>query len=129
VTDELLVKLTIEEKIGLLHQYQAPIPRLGIGPFTNGTEVLHGVTDQGPATVFPQAIGLASTWNLALVTAVGAAVGEEVRAFHHKTLGTCGPRRHSSTSWPTTTKPGVARRRATCHPGCCVSTNYPPTRQ
>lgn len=88
--DDLLGKLTIDEKVGLLHQYQAPVPRLGIGRFVNGTEVLHGVTDQGPATVFPQAVGLASTWNPELVAAVGAAVGEEVRAFHHKDPTRCG---------------------------------------
>lgn len=88
--DDLVRRLTIDEKIGLLHQYQAPIPRLGIGPFTNGTEVLHGVTDQGPATVFSQAIGLASTWNPELLAAVGVAVGNEVRAFHHKDPSRCG---------------------------------------
>jgi beta-glucosidase len=88
--DDLVGRLTIDEKIGLLHQYQAPVPRLGLGRFVNGTEVLHGVTDQGPATVFPQAVGLGSTWNPELLAAVGAAVGDEVRAFHHKDPGRCG---------------------------------------
>src|SRR5262249_28648344 len=88
--EDLIGRLTIEEKIGLLHQCQAPVPRLGIGPFITGTEVLPGVKDQGPATTFPQAVGLASTSNPALVTAVGTAVGEEVRAFHHKDPARCG---------------------------------------
>jgi beta-glucosidase len=81
---DLLGQLTLAEKIALLHQYQAPVRRLGIPAFRTGTEALHGVAWLGPATVFPQAIGLASTWNPDLVTAVGEAVGDEVRAFHHR---------------------------------------------
>jgi beta-glucosidase len=52
--------------------------------FRTGTEALHGVAWLGPATVFPQAIGLATSWNPDLVHAVGAAVGDEVRVFHRK---------------------------------------------
>jgi beta-glucosidase len=81
---DLLHRLTLAEKVALLHQYQAPIPRLGIGPFHTGTEVLHGLAWLGPATVFPQAVGLASTWNPELVRRVGEAVGDEARGFHHK---------------------------------------------
>jgi beta-glucosidase len=83
-TATLLARLTLPEKIALLHQYQAPVPRLGIAPFRTGTEALHGLAWLGPATVFPQAIGLASTWDPELVRRVGAAVGDETRAFHHK---------------------------------------------
>ncbi|HLL66375.1 MAG TPA: glycoside hydrolase family 3 C-terminal domain-containing protein [Micromonosporaceae bacterium] len=81
---DLVGRLTLEEKLGLLHQRQAAIPRLGLEPFTTGTEALHGIAWLGPATVFPQAVGLASTWNLALVGEVGAAVGDEARGLHHK---------------------------------------------
>ncbi|MGC4808245.1 beta-glucosidase [Micromonospora sp. DT233] len=81
--DALLARLSMPEKIGLLHQWQAPVPRLGLPPFRTGTEALHGVAWLGVATVFPQAIGLASSWNPELVRAVGAAVGDEVRAKHH----------------------------------------------
>jgi beta-glucosidase len=81
---DLLARLTLDEKVALMHQHQAPVPRLGIGPFRTGTEALHGLAWLGPATVFPQALGLASTWNLDLVRAVGEAVGDEVRGFHHK---------------------------------------------
>ncbi|MEV6693726.1 glycoside hydrolase family 3 C-terminal domain-containing protein [Micromonospora sp. NPDC051196] len=81
--DDLVAQLTLPEKIGLLHQWQAPVPRLGLPGFRTGTEALHGVAWLGPATVFPQVIGLASSWNPELVRAVGAAVGEEVRAKHH----------------------------------------------
>src|SRR4051812_20082861 len=41
--DDLMSRLTLDEKIGLLHQYEQPIPRLGIGLFKAGTEALHGV--------------------------------------------------------------------------------------
>ncbi|GIJ44145.1 beta-glucosidase [Virgisporangium aliadipatigenens] len=82
--DDLLGRLTLDEKIGLLHQYQQPVPRLGLEIFKTGTEALHGLAWLGPATVFPQAVGLASTWNPELIRAVGAAVGDEVRAMHHK---------------------------------------------
>ncbi len=66
---DLLARLTIDEKVGLLHQYQAPVERLGLEPFRTGTEALHGLAWLGPATVFPQAVGLASTWNPELVRA------------------------------------------------------------
>lgn len=80
--DDLLARLTLPEKIGLLHQWQPAVPRLGLPSFRTGTEALHGVAWLGPATVFPQAIGLAATWNPELIRAVGAAVGNEVRAKH-----------------------------------------------
>ena len=78
--DDLLGRLTLEEKIAMLHQYQPAIPRLGIASFRTGTEALHGVAwttdpDNGGAvvtaegTVFPQAIGLGSTWDADLTGA------------------------------------------------------------
>ena len=82
--DALLKALTTAEKVALLHQHQAAVPRLGIGTFRTGTEALHGIAWLGPATVFPQAVGLASSWNVELMRTVGAAVGEEARGFHHK---------------------------------------------
>ncbi|HEY8474108.1 MAG TPA: glycoside hydrolase family 3 C-terminal domain-containing protein [Natronosporangium sp.] len=82
--NDLLSRLTLAEKVGLLHQRQAPVPRLGIAEFRTGTEALHGLAWLGPATVFPQAVGLATSWDPELVKAVGAAVGDEVRGFHHK---------------------------------------------
>ncbi|ETK32181.1 glycoside hydrolase family 3 protein [Microbispora sp. ATCC PTA-5024] len=81
---DLLARLKLEERIGLLHQYQAPVERLGLRAFRTGTEALHGLAWHGPATVFPQAVGLASTWNPDLVREVGEATADEVLAFHHK---------------------------------------------
>ncbi|MEU6549628.1 glycoside hydrolase family 3 C-terminal domain-containing protein [Streptomyces sp. NPDC046915] len=83
VTD-LLGRLTLDEKISLLHQYEPAIPRLGIQSFRTGTEALHGVAWLGRATVFPQALGLASTWDPALIRQVGSAVGDEARGFQQQ---------------------------------------------
>ena len=91
--DDLMQRLTLDEKIGLLHQYQPAIPRLGIGVFKAGTEALHGVAwsndyyNKGTvvtatATTFPQAVGLASTWDTALMKQVGSVVGDEARGMH-----------------------------------------------
>ncbi|MEV7887718.1 glycoside hydrolase family 3 C-terminal domain-containing protein [Streptomyces sp. NPDC002817] len=82
--DDLLDRLTLDEKISLLHQYQPAIPRLGIEAFRTGTEALHGVAWLGETTVFPQAVGLASTWDPALMEQVGSAVGDEARGFQQE---------------------------------------------
>lgn len=82
--DDLLARLTPDEKVAFLHQHQPPVARLGLEAFRTGTEALHGVAWHGPATVFPQAIGLATSWSPDLVRAVGSAVGDEVRVFHRK---------------------------------------------
>ena len=82
--DDLLGRLTLAEKVAFMHQHQPAVPRLGIAAFHTGREALHGVAWLGPATVFPQAVGLASTWNPELVRRVGSAVGDEVRGFHHR---------------------------------------------
>lgn len=80
--DDLVGRLTLDEKISLMHQYSPAIPRLGIPSFRTGTEALHGVAWLGEATVFPQAIGLGTTWDPELIQRVGDAVGEEARGFH-----------------------------------------------
>ncbi|MFM9609431.1 glycoside hydrolase family 3 C-terminal domain-containing protein [Streptomyces niveiscabiei] len=79
--DDLLSRLTLQEKVAFLHQYVPAVERLGIAAFRTGQEGLHGVAWMGPATVFPQAVGLGATWNPELVRRVGAAVAEETRAM------------------------------------------------
>ncbi|MET7366475.1 glycoside hydrolase family 3 C-terminal domain-containing protein [Streptomyces sp. NPDC005566] len=79
-TADLLGRLTLDERIAMLHQFAPAVERLGLGPFRTGQEALHGVAWMGPATVFPQAVGLGATWNDELVRRVGEAVGNEVRA-------------------------------------------------
>lgn len=85
--EDLVGRLTTEEKVSLLHQYQPPIPRVDLDSFRTGTEALHGVAWSGEATVFPQAIGLGSTWDPELIERVGSAVGDEVRGKHNTREG------------------------------------------
>ncbi|WP_053753551.1 glycoside hydrolase family 3 C-terminal domain-containing protein [Streptomyces sp. MMG1533] len=79
--DDLLSRLTLDEKVGFLHQFAPAVERLGIAEFRTGQEALHGVAWMGPATVFPQAVGLGATWNTDLVRRVGEAVSKETRAM------------------------------------------------
>ncbi|CAL9423293.1 glycoside hydrolase family 3 C-terminal domain-containing protein [Streptomyces sp. enrichment culture] len=79
--DDLLSRLTLDEKTRLLHQFAPAVERLGIAAFRTGQEALHGVAWMGPATVFPQAVGLGATWNEELVRRVGEAVSREARAM------------------------------------------------
>ncbi|MEU7301837.1 glycoside hydrolase family 3 C-terminal domain-containing protein [Streptomyces sp. NPDC007206] len=79
--DDLLSRLTLDEKISFLHQFAPAVQRLGIAAFRTGQEALHGVAWMGPATVFPQAVGLGATWNPELVRRVGEAVSKEARAM------------------------------------------------
>ncbi|GAA2279352.1 sugar hydrolase [Streptomyces ruber] len=79
--DDLLERLTLDERIALLHQFAPAVERLGVAAFRTGQEALHGVAWMGPATVFPQAVGLGATWNEDLVRRVGEAVSTEARAM------------------------------------------------
>ena len=81
--DDLVERLTLDERVAMLHQYAPAVPRLGLGAFRTGTEALHGVAWLGEATVFPQAVGLGATWDEELVRAVAEATSVEQRAFHH----------------------------------------------
>ncbi|MCC8339558.1 glycoside hydrolase family 3 C-terminal domain-containing protein [Streptomyces sp. R1] len=79
--DDLMSRLTLDEKTAFLHQFAPAVERLGIAAFRTGQEALHGVAWMGPATVFPQAVGLGATWNEDLVRRVGEAVSKEARAM------------------------------------------------
>ncbi|MET9408231.1 glycoside hydrolase family 3 C-terminal domain-containing protein [Streptomyces sp. NPDC002935] len=79
--DDLLARLTLDERIAFLHQFAPAVERLGVRAFRTGQEALHGVAWMGPATVFPQAVGLGATWNGDLVRRIGEAVSAEVRAM------------------------------------------------
>ncbi len=79
--NDLMSRLTEAQKISLLHQYEPAIPSLGIASFKTGTEGLHGIAWLGTATVYPQAIGLAATWDTALINQVGNGVGAEARGY------------------------------------------------
>ncbi|MEM1215037.1 MAG: glycoside hydrolase family 3 C-terminal domain-containing protein [Bacteroidota bacterium] len=81
--DDLISRLTLEEKIGQL-SYNAPaVDRLGVAEYNWWNECLHGVARNGRATVFPQAIGLAATWDTDLMHRIGAAIATEARAKYN----------------------------------------------
>ncbi len=81
--NDLISKMTLKEKIGQM-QYNAPaIPRLNIPEYNWWNEGLHGVARAGLATVFPQAIGMAATWDADLMHQVANAISDEARAKHN----------------------------------------------
>ena len=83
---DLIDRMSLEEKLGqMLHECQA-IPRLGIPAYNYWSEGLHGVVGNGRATVFPQAIGLAATWDTDLIYHVATAISDEGRAKYHAAL-------------------------------------------
>ncbi len=63
----------------MLHQHSPAVESLGLARFHTGAEAAHGVAWLGPATVFPQPVGLAASWDEGLIRRVGTAVGREVR--------------------------------------------------
>ncbi|WP_420114096.1 beta-glucosidase, partial [Pseudactinotalea sp.] len=80
--DLLLSQLTLDEKVAMLHQWSPAIERVHLPTFRTGSEVLHGVAWLGEATVFPQPVGLAATWDPALAERIGSAVVDELLAKH-----------------------------------------------
>ncbi|GAB4579482.1 MAG: glycoside hydrolase family 3 C-terminal domain-containing protein [Anaerolineales bacterium] len=83
---DLIGLLTLEEKVGLMSHPAKGVPRLGIPAYNYWSEALHGVARNGRATVFPQAIGLAATWDPALILKVATSIGDEARAKYHAAL-------------------------------------------
>jgi len=83
---QLLAQLTLEEKVSLMTNVSAGIERLGIAPYDWWSEALHGVARAGQATVFPQAIGLAATFDNQAVYEMFDMVSDEARAKHHDAL-------------------------------------------
>lgn len=77
---DLLPRLSVEEKISLLRATSPGISRLDIPKYYHGNEALHGVVRPGRFTVFPQAIGLAATWNPVLQEQVATVISDEARA-------------------------------------------------
>ena len=82
--NDLVSRMTLDEKIHQM-RYDAPaIERLGIPEYNWWNECLHGVARAGLATVFPQAIGLAATWDRELMFRLATAISDEARAKHHE---------------------------------------------
>jgi len=81
---DLVARLTPAEKVGQLVTDAPAIPRLGVPAYHWWSEALHGVARAGTATVFPQAIGLAASFDEALVRRVADAISDEARAKYHE---------------------------------------------
>jgi beta-glucosidase len=86
----LVAQMTLAEKASQLQHDSPAIPRLGIPAYNWWSEGLHGVARADVATVFPQAIGLAATWDAPLVKRVGDVIGTEFRAKFLDKVGADG---------------------------------------
>jgi beta-glucosidase len=82
--NDLLSRMTLQEKADQL-LYTAPaIPRLGIPSYNWWNEALHGVARAGYATVFPQSVTIANSWDEGLMYNVANAISDEARAKYHE---------------------------------------------
>lgn len=82
--NDLVSRMTIEEKINQLLDDAPAIERLGVPKYVWWNEALHGVARAGYATVFPQSISIAASWNKDLVFDVASVISDEARAKHHE---------------------------------------------
>ena len=83
---DLLSRLTLDEKVAMMNHPAQGVPRLAIPGYNFWSEALHGVARNGRATVFPQAIGMAATWDKDLIHEIGTAISDEGRAKYHEAL-------------------------------------------
>ncbi|HLP06208.1 MAG TPA: glycoside hydrolase family 3 N-terminal domain-containing protein, partial [Paludibacter sp.] len=81
---DLISRLTLEEKATLMCDQSDPIPRLGIKRFNWWSEALHGLANNGGVTVFPEPVGMAASFNDALVYQIFNAVSDETRAKYNE---------------------------------------------
>ena len=81
--DDLIARMTLEEKVSQMVNNASAIPRLQIPEYNWWNECLHGVALSGIATVFPQAIALAATWNTDLMFEIADVISTEARAKYH----------------------------------------------
>ncbi len=80
---ELVLKMTLEEKVSQMLHRAAPVERLGIPAYNWWNEALHGVARSGVATMLPQAIGMAATFDSELMEKVADVISTEGRAKYH----------------------------------------------
>jgi beta-glucosidase len=81
---DLVGRMTLDEKAAQLEDWATAIPRLGVPDYQTWNESLHGVARAGYATVFPQAIGMAATWDPAIVHSMGNVISSEARAKYNQ---------------------------------------------
>ncbi len=82
--DDLVSRMTLEEKISQMVHEADSIPRLGVPIYNWWNECLHGVARAGIATVFPQAIAFGATFNEQLIYNMASIISDEARAKHHE---------------------------------------------
>ena len=82
--EDLLSRMTLEEKVSQLMNAAPAIERLDVPAYNWWNECLHGVARAGRATVFPEPIGLAATWDTDLIFRTATAISDEARAKHHE---------------------------------------------
>jgi len=97
--DALIGQMTPAERIGELQDRAAGVPRLKIPAYNWWNEGLHGAARNGFATVFPQAIGMAATWDAALVGEEAAVISTEARAKFNPHQNADSPRYAGLTVW------------------------------
>ena len=83
---DLIARMTLAEKVSQLLNAAPAIERLDVPAYDWWNEALHGVARAGLATVFPQAIGIAATWNEDLVLRMASAISDEGRAKYHHAI-------------------------------------------
>src|SRR4051812_2718801 len=84
--DDLISRMTLEEKASQLVNQARGIPRLQVPQYDWWSEALHGVARAGTATVFPEPIGLAATFDPSLIHEMATAIGREARAKHNQAV-------------------------------------------
>ena len=84
--NDLIGRLTLEEKVQQLRDHAPAIPRLGVPKYDWWNEGLHGVAFAGYATDFPQVIGMAATWDAPLVHRMGEVISTEARAKYNEAI-------------------------------------------
>ncbi|MGA2350895.1 MAG: glycoside hydrolase family 3 C-terminal domain-containing protein [Terracidiphilus sp.] len=81
---DLVGMMNLDEKVSQLEDWATAIPRLGIPDYQTWNEALHGVARAGYATVFPQAIGMAATWDPVTIHSMGYVISDEARAKYNQ---------------------------------------------
>ena len=84
--DDLVARMTLEEKVSQMKNTAPAIPRLGIPAYDWWNEGLHGVARSGYATMFPQAIGMAATWDAPLLGRIASTISTEARAKYNEAV-------------------------------------------
>jgi beta-glucosidase len=84
--NDLVHRMTLEEKVSQMQNHASAIPRLSVPEYDWWSEGLHGIARSGYATVFPQAIGMAATWDAPLMQKISTTISTEARAKNSEAL-------------------------------------------